>query len=54
MIFEAAFKLEVDLNVFRVPVRITNPKNKISLIKYCIFDTGFTGHIALDEEQFIC
>jgi predicted aspartyl protease len=46
---EAAFKLEEKLNVFRVPVRITNPKNNISLTKYCVFDTGFTGHFALDK-----
>ncbi|TFG18503.1 MAG: hypothetical protein EU530_09190 [Promethearchaeota archaeon] len=50
MDIEAAFKLEEKLHVFRVFVRITNPKNNISLTKYCLFDTGYTGHFALDEK----
>ncbi len=37
-----------EVNAFLVPIRIANPSTRIALIKWCIFDTGFTGYLGLD------
>jgi hypothetical protein len=39
-----------DLEAFLVSVRIQNPATHVSIIKWCIFDTGFTGYLGLDSE----
>lgn len=36
--------------MFRIPLRITNPQSKIAIIKYCLFDTGFSGYLGLDKD----
>jgi predicted aspartyl protease len=41
---------EEELKIYRIPLRITNIASNISMIKYCLFDTGFSGYIALDSE----
>ena len=45
------WKLDPQLKIFRIPVRISNPGTKVTLVKYCIFDTGFTGYFGLDKES---
>lgn len=45
------WKLDPQLQIFRIPVRISNPETKVTLVKYCIFDTGFTGYFGLDKES---
>lgn len=45
------WKLDPQLQIYRIPVRISNPETKVTLVKYCIFDTGFTGYIGLDKES---
>lgn len=44
------WKLDPDLNIFRVPIRIINPVTQKSLITHCLFDTGFSGYAGLDKE----
>ena len=36
------------LGTFLVPVRVANPETKVSKVLWCIFDSGFTGHLSLD------
>jgi len=38
------------LGVYRVPIRIINPQNNHSIIKFCLFDTGFSGYLGLDKD----
>ncbi|KKK46564.1 hypothetical protein LCGC14_0728710 [marine sediment metagenome] len=45
------WKLDPQLQIYRIPVRISNPETKVTLVKYCIFDTGFTGYFGLDKES---
>lgn len=45
------WKIDPQLQIFRIPVRISNPETKVTLVKYCIFDTGFTGYFGLDKES---
>ena len=42
--------LDEDFEVFRIPIRIINPETSLSIIKTCLFDTGFTGYLGLDKE----
>lgn len=44
-----AWKFEVNSQTYRIPIRITNPETKVSIIKYCIFDTGYTGYCSLEH-----
>lgn len=41
------------LNAFTIPLRFTNPKSKISIVKYCVFDPGFTGYFGLDKNTIM-
>ena len=43
------WQMNAELGIFIIPIRIINPKSKISIIKTCIFDTGFSGYIGLDQ-----
>ncbi|MHA1651792.1 MAG: hypothetical protein ACTSYB_16490 [Candidatus Helarchaeota archaeon] len=43
------WKMHADLHVFIIPVRISNPETKLSIVKNCLFDTGFSGYIGLDH-----
>lgn len=45
------WKRDPQLQIFRIPVRISNPETKVTLVKYCIFNTGFTGYFGLDKES---
>ncbi len=45
-----AWNIEEQTNTFRIPIRVFNPTTNISIIKYFIFDTGFSGYLALDKE----
>jgi hypothetical protein len=47
------WEINSKLNAFTIPVRFINPKNKISVIKYCVFDPGFTGYFGLDKKTII-
>lgn len=42
--------IDPTLKVFRIPLRIKNPKSEAHLTKYCLFDTGFSGYLGLDME----
>ena len=42
------WQLNPDLNAFVIPIRIQNLQNGLSIIRNCIFDTGFTGYLGLD------
>ncbi len=44
------WQIDKDLGVYRIPIRITNPETKLSLVKHCLFDTGFSGYLGLDNE----
>ena len=45
-----AWKIEEQTKTFRIPIRVFNPSTNISIIKYFIFDTGFSGYLALDKK----
>ena len=45
-----AWNIEEQTNTFRIPIRVFNPTTSISIIKHFIFDTGFSGYLALDKE----
>lgn len=47
------WEINSKLNAFTIPVRFINPKNKVSVIKYCVFDPGFTGYFGLDKKTLI-
>ncbi|TFF90461.1 MAG: hypothetical protein EU548_02915 [Promethearchaeota archaeon] len=44
------WKFNQDIQNFLIPIRITNPKSKVSIIRNCLFDTGFNGYIGLDNK----
>ncbi|MBA7503209.1 hypothetical protein ES706_01817 [subsurface metagenome] len=46
----SGWQIDKDLGVYRIPIRITNPETKVSLVKHCLFDTGFSGYLGLDNE----
>ncbi|MHA1720811.1 MAG: hypothetical protein ACTSWX_01315 [Promethearchaeota archaeon] len=46
----AAWKLEEKTNCFRIPIRIFNPTTKISIVKYFIFDTSYSGYLSMDKK----
>jgi len=49
MDIKGGWKLEEDFGIYRIPLRITNPETQTSIIKNCLFDTGFSGYLGLDE-----
>jgi len=40
--------MQEPLGSYLVPLRVTNPDTKVSKVVWCIFDSGFTGHVSLD------
>ncbi|MFX1397924.1 MAG: hypothetical protein ACFFAS_12880 [Promethearchaeota archaeon] len=44
------WKLDPVLNIFRIPIRIINPITQDSVIRHCLFDTGFSGYAGLSKE----
>ena len=44
------WQLDEQFGVYRIPIRIINPETKMSVIKFCLFDTGFSGYLGLDKE----
>ncbi len=50
MSIQKCWGLDDSLQVFRIPLRITNPESNVSIIRYCIFDTGFSGYLGLDKD----
>ncbi len=50
MDIQKCWELEDTLQVFRIPLRITNPQSNVSIIRFCIFDTGFSGYLGLDKD----
>ncbi len=44
------WEIEDTLQVFRIPLRITNPQSNVSIICNCIFDTGFSGYLGLNKD----
>jgi len=44
------WRLDSELSVYRLPLRITNPETNEWIMKYCLFDTGFSGYLGLDKE----
>lgn len=53
MKISTAWKKEPILNAFRIPMRIINPKTQVSVIKYCLFDTGFSGYLGLMKDVIL-
>ncbi len=47
----AYWKMEKTLQTYILPLRITHPTTNVSLIKMCIFDTGFSGYLGLDQQS---
>ena len=45
--------MSAELGIFMIPIRIFNPKRDVSIIKNCIFDTGFSGYIGLDQNTIL-
>lgn len=45
-----AWNWNEELNTFLIPIRFKNPITLVTKIKWCIFDTGFSGYFGLDEE----
>ncbi len=37
------------LYAFFISIRVQNPATRTSIIKWCLFDTGFTGYLGLDK-----
>jgi len=47
------WQMSAELGIFMIPIRIFNPKRDVSIIKNCIFDTGFSGYIGLDQNTIL-
>ena len=45
----SGWQIDKNLGVFRIPIRITHPITKLSVLKYCLFDSGFSGYLGLDK-----
>ena len=43
------WQLDENFGIYRISVRIINPETKNSVIKFCLFDTGFSGYLGLDN-----
>ena len=50
MNIKQCWQMEELLQVFRIPIRISNPGSDHSEIKYCLFDTGFSGYLGLEKD----
>ncbi len=50
MDLQKCWEIDDTLQIFRIPLRITNPLSNVSIISYCIFDTGFSGYLGLDKD----
>jgi len=46
----SAWKRESTTGTFRIPIKIMNPVTNVSILKYCLYDTGFSGYLGLDDE----
>jgi predicted aspartyl protease len=46
----SAWGRESTTGTFRIPVKIINPNSNTIIVKYCLFDTGFSGYLGLDKE----
>src|SRR5271157_6479401 len=44
------WQMNEQLNLYAIPITITNPDTGASLIKSCVFDTGYSGYLGLDFE----
>ena len=42
------WKWDPNYQAFLIPVKITHPSTGVSISKWAIFDTGFTGYMGLD------
>ncbi len=40
---------DANYQAFLIPIKITNPSTSVSINKWAIFDTGFTGYVGLDS-----
>ena len=45
----SGWQIDKNLGVFRIPIRITHPSTRLSVIKYCLFDSGFSSYFGLDK-----
>ena len=43
------WKWDPNYQAFLIPLKITNPSTGVSISKWAIFDTGFTGYVGLDS-----
>jgi predicted aspartyl protease len=43
-----AWHFNEELNIFQIPIKITNFQTKETRTVICLFDTGFSGYIGLD------
>jgi predicted aspartyl protease len=41
--------IDEKLDAFFISIRVRNPITQKSIIKWCLFDTGFTGYLGLDK-----
>src|SRR5271157_4412850 len=44
------WQMNEEINLYAIPIAITNPDTGASLIKSCVFDTGYSGYLGLDFE----
>jgi predicted aspartyl protease len=47
----AVWKFVVESNVFMIPIQVTNPRIEKTVEVICLFDTGFSGYLGLDEKS---
>lgn len=45
------WQLDETLGMYRIPIKLKNPKTEKDIIRYCLFDTGFSGYLGLDKES---
>ncbi len=43
------WKWDSNYQTFLIPLKIINPSTEVSINKWAIFDTGFTGYLGLDS-----
>lgn len=43
------WKWDPNYHSYLIPLKITNPSTGVSISKWAIFDTGFTGYVGLDS-----
>lgn len=45
------WKIDKNYNFYRISIQIKNPDIEKKIIRFCLYDTGFSGYLGLDKDS---